>query len=146
MRTIKFRAWDKREKRWLGVNLHMSVIDGLLWWQFGYGCEILSAEERENIELVQYIEREDKNKKEMYEGDVVKWVNNFGEENIGWIRYTKPIAGFYIVLIKGSYIPFYTGSERNFSWTDLEIIGNIYENPELLGEKERDIIKELKEK
>ena len=30
MRTIKFRAWDKKKKNWLGVNLQMSVVDGLL--------------------------------------------------------------------------------------------------------------------
>ena len=79
------------------------------------------------------LERKDKSGKEIYEGDVVKWINNFGEENIGWIRYTKSIAGFYVVLIKGSYIPFYIGDERNFGWSDLRIIGNRYENTELLG-------------
>lgn len=133
MRTIKFRARNKKGKQWLGVNLQMSVVDGLLWWQYGYECEILSKEERENIELLQYIEREDKNKKELYEGDIVKWINNYGEENIGWIRYSKAIAGFNVVLIKGSYQAFYTGSKQNFGWSDLEIIGNVYENPELLG-------------
>lgn len=72
------------------------------------------------------------NEKELYGGDVVEWVNNYGEENIGWIRYTKAIAGFYIVLIKGSYLPFYTGDVRNFAWGDLKVIGNIVENPELV--------------
>jgi len=73
--------------------------------------------------------------KELYGGDVVNWVNNYGEENTGWIRYTKPIAGFYVVLIKGSYLPFYTGSVRNFAWGDLKIIGNICQNPEMVEAK-----------
>ena len=89
------------------------------------------------IEALQYIERRDIHKKELCEGDIVKWVNNYGEENIGWIRYGKSVAGFYVVLIKGSYLPFYTGSVRNFSWGDLEKIGNRYENPELVMEKEK---------
>lgn len=84
----------------------------------------------------EFIERKDKSGKEQYEGNVVEWVNNFGEENTGWIRYSKAIAGFYVVLISGSYLPFYTGSVRNFAWGDLKIIGNTYENIELLGEKE----------
>ena len=79
----------------------------------------------------QYTGRKSK-KKELYEGDVVKWVNNYGEENTGWIRYTKAIAGFYVVLIKGSYLPFYTGGLRNFAWGDLKVVGNIVENPELV--------------
>ena len=31
MREHKYRAWNKKGKRWLGVNLQMSVVDGLLW-------------------------------------------------------------------------------------------------------------------
>ena len=77
----------------------------------------------------------DKNKKKIYEGDVVKWINLYGEINIGWIRYTKVLGGFSVVLIKGSYHPFYTGMVKNFGWSDLEIIGNIFENPELKGDE-----------
>ena len=81
--------------------------------------------------------RRDKSGKEIYESDVVKWVNNYGEENIGWIRYSKAVACFNVVLIKGSYLPFYTGSVRNFGWSDLRVIGNVCENPELLGGEEK---------
>ena len=81
-----------------------------------------------------YIGRKDKNNIEIFSGDVVRWINCFGDENIGWVRYTEAIGGFYIVLIKGSSLPFYTGQERNFEWSELEIIDNIHVNPELLKE------------
>ena len=89
------------------------------------------------IDTLQYIEREDIHKEKLCEGDIVKWINNYGEENTGWIRYGKTIAGFNIVLIEGSYMPFYTGSVRNFSWSDLEKIGTIYENPEIIEKVKR---------
>ena len=139
----KFKAYHKKRHEWLGVNLQMSLVDGVLWWQFGYECKVLPQEDTENIELLQYIERKDINEKELCEGDIVKWINNYGDENIGWIRYSKAMAGFNVVLIKGSYQPFYTGSVRNFGWSGLEIIGNICDNPELLGEKEITIFKHI---
>ena len=123
MRELKFRAWNKKGKRWLGVNLHMSVIDGTLWWQFGIGCSILSAEERENIELMQYTGLKDKNGKEAYEGDIVKyfWLSKKHIKPITWdVSRAGFIAGFTIDLGE------YDGSSA------VEIIGNIYENPELM--------------
>ena len=83
----------------------------------------------------QFTERTGKDGKEVWEGDIVKWVNPYGEANIGWIRYTKALGGFSVVLIKGSHHPFYTGMIRNFGWSDLKVIGNIYDNPELKGGK-----------
>ena len=128
MREHKYRAWDKREKRWLGVNLHMSVTDGLLWWQFGIGCSILSAEERENIELVEYIGQKDINEIELYEGDILK--DDHGRILLlEWYKY-----GFSFKAI----------TETNFlrardisQWFENgerfpEKIGTIYENPELM--------------
>lgn len=93
------------------------------------------------IDTLQYIEREDIHKEKLYEGDIVKWTNNYGEENTGWIRYGKAMAGFNIVLIKGSFQPFYNGSVRNFSWSDLEKIGNVYKNPEIIEKAKREKIK-----
>ena len=94
----------------------------------------LSSIEEVHRNTYQYTGRKS-NEKELYAGDVVEWVNNYGEENTGWIRYAKSIAGFNVVLIKGSYLPFYTGSVRNFAWGDLKIIGNICQNPELMEVK-----------
>lgn len=131
MRELKFRAWDKKEKRWLGVNLHMSVTDGTLWWQYGYGCEILSAEERENIELMQYTGRKDKKGKEIYEGDLIQ---------------NKPFPNFVVKYENGNwnYAHMHRASYGDTSeWLTIPekewlIIGNIKENPELMEVEQED--------
>jgi hypothetical protein len=69
---------------------------------------------------------------EIYEGDIVKWTNNFGEKIIGWVGYVRKFTGFYVLLIKGGSVSFYRGGERNFVWSELEIVGNQTENPEMM--------------
>ena len=130
MRKHKYRAWDKKQKKWLGVNLHMSVTDGTLWWQFGYECEILSAEERKNIELIEYLNQKDKNGVEICEGDILK--DDYGRILLlEWYKH-----GFSFKAITETN--FFRAREIS-QWFEneepsLEIIGNIYENPDLIEE------------
>lgn len=77
----------------------------------------------------QYIELKDKNGKEIYEGDIVKFNNSFGVLT-GMIRYyanCKPI-------IKSNNKRSVDIAECNEE--DLKVIGNIYENAELLEGEE----------
>ena len=127
MRKHKFRAWDKKQKRWLGVNLHMSV-DGCLYWQFGYRCEILSAEERENIELVEYTTLQDENIVEIYRGDILRF-DNYPEAldaEVVWFEGAFRVKG----LSHEADIEEFLSEVNEVS----KVIGNIYENPELLKE------------
>ncbi|MCK4526166.1 hypothetical protein KAW18_02245 [candidate division WOR-3 bacterium] len=130
-RELKFRYVLERneELRLFDISLIDCEIESSNFEQFR---QLTVFEGWSIIDILQYIEREDIHKEKLCEGDIVKWINNYGEENTGWIRYSKAIAGFNIVLIKGSYQPFYTGSVRNFSWGKLEKIGNVYGNPEML--------------
>jgi len=102
-----------------------SLIDGLI--------EVTSQS------IGQFTELYDKNGKKIYAGDIVKWINNFKEKIIGWVRYTRSIAGFHLVLIKGGCVPFYNyeggKTEENFEWNRLEIVGNKTENPEMMKAK-----------
>jgi uncharacterized phage protein (TIGR01671 family) len=80
-----------------------------------------------NYPLMQYTGLKDKNGKDLFEGDLVKWTDEFGENpNLFKVQYQE--AQWVIVPISDSIMGWYIGEK------ELEIIGNIYENPELLEE------------
>lgn len=72
----------------------------------------------------------DKNGKEIYEGDIVKNINPKSDayNNTSEVVYHKAIGGFVVLFENIGQDKMLGGYEH------LEIIGNIYENPELLGE------------
>ena len=112
-REIKFRAWDK-------VEDIMIYVDEIIWhikYLSGTHKRGGTTGKFKDYILMQYTGLKDKNGKEIYEGDILEW-----HEDI------KEIVDFY----EGS---FYVG-KRIFGvdvWSgDFEIIGNIYENKDLL--------------
>lgn len=123
MREIKFRAWNEKLKM-MSPAFHLNMEE----MPTGYGGEILVnfidgqlSEMIEKCELMQYTGLKDKNGREIYEGDIVKF-HMFN--SVGVIEWNKRTAEFL--------------ARRNNGWTefggyqDMEVIGNIYENPELV--------------
>ena len=82
-----------------------------------------------NINLMQFTGLTDKNGKEIYEGDIVKQITGDAEDETyiseGIIEYLG--CGFSLKIKDKTYV-----SIRNFG-DNLEVIGNIYENPDLLS-------------
>ena len=121
MRDIKFRVWDnERNAMFNSKSVDIDFFEGKI--------EITSdtirydevyTDEIKDFELMQYVDCKDKNNKEIYEGDIVKT-----KEHIGQIIYSKGM--FFIDVKEDFYLPVYNVSEF------MEVIGNIYENPELL--------------
>ena len=121
-REIKFRAWDKNNK-----SLHNI-------WMLDFDCGFKNAKEigieieedcltkyrvseQDNFILMQFTGLLDKNGKEIYEGDIVEYITDPLEDS----PYNKEIE--VIEWENGSfYIP-----------NNCEVIGNIYENPELIN-------------
>jgi len=83
--------------------------------------------------LMQFTGLKDKNGKEIFEGDIVRYIlgkNTFTEV----ITYNKDLAGFGFLSISIDDDYVFTLGEliENLDLSSIEVIGNIYENPELL--------------
>lgn len=128
MREIKFRAWVKEKKAIFEVILINYVTKKVTYLleRVGHLLSIRDAKFND-VELMQYTGLKDKNNKEIYEGDIL--FESFGE------RYYKVVFenGGFRAEFKGDF------DEHSFDLIDVvaqgcEIVGNIYENPELMEE------------
>lgn len=126
MREIKFRAWDRKFKKWTSY----SIDDGLLMFYDDHAeCWEISRE-GERFILCQYTGLKNINGKEIYEGDIVRAVGF--SEWIGVAKYSDKNQAFVFECIDKNYrgnIVFMSQFGQGF-----KILGNIYENPELLEE------------
>lgn len=116
-REIKFRVWNKAKNDWEfgyktmgGVNLFGEV--------HVMGYFNIPLQELNNYEAMQYTGLKDKNGKEIYEGDIVKCVTELPEP-----RYWNKVVEYESF----RFSPFHTFLPKR-----VEIIGNIYENSELI--------------
>lgn len=115
MREIKFRAWDTADRKMLDSE---SVKFFDLLTVNGLGSV---------YRFMQYIGLIDANDQDIYEGDIVE-----GYDGIAVIVYDDaPQAGgcFYPDFKNDDSLDWWQDKQR---WYQLSIIGNIYENPELL--------------
>lgn len=132
MREIKFRAWLKYGKEIVDVEEidFMNEVINYIDNDYENNEQEIIGAYFENIELMQYTGLKDKNNKEIYEGDIVKLRSNHG---IGVIKYYDEWGAFIVEYIKPRPLAVLG---MNYYKEDIEVLGNIYENPELLGEKE----------
>lgn len=131
MREIKFRAWDKDK---LEMILPTDTDSMNYWdWVTGTSVEIVNNQLRSNLyNWMQYTGLKDKNGVEIYEGDVIKKGKHI-MKIIFWEYYADD-SYYYCEWA------FVTDEElnNNIDVDDsiVEVIWNIYENPELLKDKE----------
>lgn len=130
MRDIKFRVWDTENKEMLKVQ-ELDFEDTF----YGGRLSIRTDEyndyfDMEDMILMQYTGLKDKNGKEIYEGDIVKVFTN-KEWRIGKIIYEH--SGFTINVTNNKELEY---GRTSIIEKLTEIIGNIYDNPELLEKGE----------
>ena len=135
-REIKFRVWDKYEKQMYPI----SSIDYDIFSQeiriiaIGHKNGMCTSYNKNHnsekcditaLELMQYTGLHDKNGKEIYEGDIVKYENMIGK----------------IIFFNGSFI--LSDLEETEEWElgiineEIEIIGNVFEKGILLNDSEK---------
>ncbi|ERK50118.1 YopX family protein [Leptotrichia sp. oral taxon 879] len=162
MREIKLRAWLKEEKKMVNVET-MDFTDKSI--QYLKKNEFINAylSRRmifDDIELMQYTGLKDANSKEIYEGDILLYVNENGVflQEIGFggdeRECTEFLNGFKIVngyalehdvafselkeftknIVLKNNIPYENDGIDDFLYDGWWVIGNIYEHPELLEE------------
>ena len=126
MREIKFRAWDTEEKRWWPKG-HDEWINIAHNGTIIYGDSDGNPEDAEGrFEIAQFTGLLDMNGREIYEGDIVQ-VTETLVEVFEWVN---PAAGFKTKRIDSKGRPVL--SDLLPKWPHYEIIGNQFENPDLL--------------
>lgn len=116
-REIKFRAWDKIERIMVyPYSLHFNSSNTLSY------CIFPDMKEHREFEIEQYTGLKDKNGKEIYEGDIVREIDN--ELPVSQIAWDNSFSGF---TLKEADLLMDLDFKNLF-----EVIGNIHENKEIL--------------
>mgnify|MGYP000083952839 FL=1 len=121
----KYRAWDRVEKKFVE---HFFITDNGLICNMEKptsDCKLLIPIEKSELILMQSTGLKDKNDKEIFEGDIVKMSKDVYSEPT-YYEVVRHRGGAYRLESKQH------GCELWLRHTDCEIVGNVYENKELL--------------
>ena len=129
-REIKFRAWDEKNKMWI-----IKSLEDLLQWSADGNYQ---NRDMEFVVWEQYTGLKDRNGKEIYEGDIITFTeidedSCMGKEDTytGKVEWIDEISQWRFIYPSGRR------TELHFivqlpTIKSCEVIGNIYQNPELL--------------
>ena len=112
-REIKFRAWEIKKKEWHYFTVPFDIGRTVAGMSFPLYYE----------NWCQYTGLKDKNGKEIYEGDLVYFRSN--NLVVSWIT---AVCAFELTKVGRSIV---LNKEREH---EIEVIGNIWENPDLINE------------
>ena len=122
-RPIKFRAWDTEKKCFANLGTYESNWDLTFIHQ---SPPLIQLDGWTHLVFQQFTGLHDRNGKEIYEGDVVRFVfeaSGTFEKPIVW---HEGVAGFVAYPVEDEQINYLENS-------NCEVVGNIYENPELVS-------------
>lgn len=135
MREIKFRIYDKQLEKYITLEEYQSLhaieveTDGTLILSPCYRFMDSMMICTDAFDVQQYTELKDKNGKEIYEGDILR----FSDIDTAVVEWNSKYASFIVKPIQD----YYFDSEilgHAIEYSKVEVIGNIYDNKELLEE------------
>jgi len=135
MREIKFRAWDEEDK-WMGEVTTIDFDENFCYIKTRH-VEDENQFDMNGTPIMQYTGLKDKNGKEIYEGDILKITCKFelrkGIE-IDVVEWVDSCISFGC----SDWLLYELASNHEDGEQEFEVIGNIYENPELLEESQNE--------
>ena len=123
MREIKYRMWNKKENKMYKVG--QINFDNKRIFMENYNMYICSSYSFEDIEIMQFTGLHDKNGKKIYESDVIEVTRQCIWEK-GIVVF---IDGCFFIKVNETLLALYESEPNNY---ELKVIGNIYENLDLL--------------
>jgi uncharacterized phage protein (TIGR01671 family) len=137
-REIKFRVWCNTTKHFTDIPFYSCSGGQLLWHHTGNQITISNIDDGDYV-IQQYTGLKDKNGKEIYEGDIVNFTKrgmSHGPEaeNVknAEVWYSSEDCAFVFGKYKSvDYTWWYSMVDVLY---DFEVVGNIFENKELLGQ------------
>lgn len=126
----KYRLWDKAEQKML-TNSELIIWDGNVYANDSkkLTCNNLRGWSVDEEYLMQSTGLKDKNGKEIFEGDVVRQVRTQPTtENETLTGVVTVLEGAWLIMNDVEQLASYLWSETDIN----EVVGNIYENPDLL--------------
>lgn len=131
---FKFRAWDKRRELMSNpfdiTDIRAEEYDGSAW--LADCCFSGLNDGWDNFELMQFTGLKDKNGKEIYEGDIITNETEIVVSEYGVLDYTGEFQKTKCSVTYNSHFCMFNLTE-DVHHGKFEVIGNIYENPELLN-------------
>ena len=128
MRPLKFRAWDKSVNTMWPVSSISLASDGtvIVYTEQPYDFGDIEVEMSINTPVMQFTGLQDKNGRDIYEGDIIEY-GEYGQEVVEW-AYGTDGDGYGV-----SGFAFNNEVDRENASYGGTVIGNVYENPELLA-------------
>ena len=136
IREIKFRAWDEEDKVMHYFQLHDIRHEGSLIIYGDSDCigDYSYFAPIEDGPVMQYTGLKDKKGQEIYEGDIVRQAAD-DEVIVFKIKYSDNDAAFLRVIAGGASQEWTEDYITSIDAERCEVIGNIYQNPKLLGKQ-----------